>query len=1018
MMPFRKNYYYCKPLTSVAFTFICFLLLNGCVQRKRPISASSLDSALMSFQLPEQFKIEILASEPLIGDPVDMEIDEYGRLYVVEMPGYPLNKSGTGTIKLLFDTNGDGRMDSSTVFADRLVLPNSVMRWKKGILVTDAPYVLYFEDLNGDNKSDVRDTVLTGFALSNPQHNLNSPLLGLDNWIYLAHEGAVSTNTYQEAFGDRGTEIYFPRQSLSPRLGINANGRSVRFKPDGFLLEETSGRSQFGHTFDQWGHHFLVGNANHIYQEVIAAPYLARNEHLLLSSVSESLSDHGNAAEIFPVTEDPQHQLLTDVGVITSACGLTSYLGGAFPEPYIEDVTFVCEPVSNLVHVDKLQQKGSTFVASRIRDQEEFLASRDARFRPVNLYIGPDGALYVVDYYRKIIEHPEWMDDKVIRSGELYNDSDRGRIYRISAKGMQPPEWTKGIALGTASSVDLVKKLSDKNVWWRMNAQRMLIDRRDTSVVNELRDAATQSPSSAGRVHALWTLEGLHMLTPEMIAHSLKDTSPGVRENAIRLAEPHLATSPQLVTSLLSLAVDPDGKVRYQLLCTIGSVKTLDADQVRKHLLFKDLEDPWVQVAALSAAEGSATTLLDEATKRALTNPEPYLSLIERLSAQVVSIDDRQGLKKLVKSATETPPSFEPHSAHIQAALINGMAIGHESDKHTGSSLAATQPALVEALLIHPSPEVGRAALRLLSTLPTISNIHFHESLSKARALATDSSQSDARRALAIGLLGLQKSVLYKSTYLDLLSPHEPMPVQLAAIRSLSKISGTEVSLILIDRWPTLTPEIHDAAMATFLDNDERTALLLGALEEGKIKLSSVSWPRRVRLMAQSNLPLRNRARTLFTKSDPAEMRSSLSGVLSAKGDVLKGQEVYQQHCALCHQIRGKSGGNLGPDLGTVHNWSREAILSNIVDPNQSISSGFDLWSVVLVSGRETQGIIASESPGALTLRNIGTADQTINRNEIQTLKTLNMSVMPDDFGNKISHQQLADLLAFLKQNH
>src|SRR5215217_5253841 len=357
------------PLCCVA------LLLSGCHNKSNePVAGSqarsaavSPEKALSTFELEPGFKIELLASEPLISDPVDMEIDEYGRLYVVEMHGYPLDKTGTGVIKLLTDSDGDGRMDKSTVFADGLVLPNSIMRWKKGLLITDAPNVFYFEDTNGDGKADVKDTMLTGFALSNPQHNLNSPVLGIDNWIYLGHEGAVATQTYKEEFGDEGKEIYYPGQPNSPRLAKNASGRSVRFRPDQHLLET---------------------NWNHSIEEVIGAAYLKRNPELLVSNATQSLSDHSDAAEVFPVTKNPEHQLLTDVGVITSACGITRYLGGAFPAPF-DKAVFVDEPVSNLVHVDQLTDKGASFVASRVHPHKEFLASTDAWFRPVNMYIGP-----------------------------------------------------------------------------------------------------------------------------------------------------------------------------------------------------------------------------------------------------------------------------------------------------------------------------------------------------------------------------------------------------------------------------------------------------------------------------------------------------------------------------------------------------------------------------------------------------------------------------------------------------
>ncbi|MBD0296231.1 MAG: dehydrogenase, partial [Flavisolibacter sp.] len=599
-----------SPLLLFFILIVCFSTITGCHNQPNANTKNNAENALSTFELESGFKIELLAAEPLISDPVDMEIDEYGRLYVVEMHGYPLDKSGSGKIKLLTDSDGDGRMDKSTVFAEGLILPNSIMRWKKGVLVTDAPNVLYLEDTNGDGRADIKDTVLTGFALSNPQHNLNSPLLGMDNWIYLAHEGAITTETYKEEFGDPGSEVYFPDKPDSPRLPQNASGRSVRFQPDQHKLEVLSSNTQFGHTFDAWGHYFLVSNANHIYQEVLAAPYLKRNPHLLVSSATQNLSDHSNAAEVFPITKNPEHQLLTDVGVITSACGITAYTGSAFPASFNDNITFVAEPVSNLIHVDRVKDSGASFTASRIHLHKEFLASTDAWFRPVNMYVGPDGALYVVDYYREIIEHPEWMGEEVVKSGKLYNGSDKGRIYRITPAGAKPATWTKGLQLGKASSEQLVEKLSDPNRWWRLNAQRLLIDRADKRVVPALIQMAQNTRSPFGRLHALWTLEGIGALKPEQIQQALKDPVAGIRENAIRLAELHLPGTPDLTNALLPLQTDVDAKVRFQLLCTLGFINTPEVAQTRNKLLFQDVNDPWVQVAALSAASSQTASLL------------------------------------------------------------------------------------------------------------------------------------------------------------------------------------------------------------------------------------------------------------------------------------------------------------------------------------------------------------------------------------------------------------------------
>jgi putative membrane-bound dehydrogenase-like protein len=238
------------------------LLLFGCGKaQKVSYPPYAPEDALTTIQVAEGFRVELVASEPLVADPVAMEIDEAGRMYVVEMHGYPLDKGGSGKIKLLTDTDGDGKPDKSTVFAEGLTLPNGIMRWKNGVIVTDAPDVLYLEDQNNDGRADVRKVLLTGFALSNPQHNLNTPVYGLDNWIYLAHEPAVTAQVYPNEFGDEGKAIIFPENAKAPSLPVNAAGRNVRFRPDTYELEILSGASQFGQTFDTWGHHFLVSNA-------------------------------------------------------------------------------------------------------------------------------------------------------------------------------------------------------------------------------------------------------------------------------------------------------------------------------------------------------------------------------------------------------------------------------------------------------------------------------------------------------------------------------------------------------------------------------------------------------------------------------------------------------------------------------------------------------------------------------------------------------------------------------------
>jgi len=261
-----------KPLL---YSFLFFLSCSNISFDGVDETGLSPEKAMESFVLHPDFKLELVAAEPLVEDPVAIEIDENGNMYVVEMPGYPLDTKGSGRVKLLRDTDGDGEADESTIFVDELVLPTGIMRWKNGVIVTDPPEVIYFEDSDGDGKAETREVLLSGFARSNPQHNMNKPLYGLDNWIYLANNNRIWTENYKDQFGDQGSEIKFNNREL-PKLGVNGNSRSVRFKPDSFELESMSSDSQFGHSFDKWGRYFQNDNSHPGYHEVIAQAYLDR----------------------------------------------------------------------------------------------------------------------------------------------------------------------------------------------------------------------------------------------------------------------------------------------------------------------------------------------------------------------------------------------------------------------------------------------------------------------------------------------------------------------------------------------------------------------------------------------------------------------------------------------------------------------------------------------------------------------------------------------------------------------
>lgn len=963
------------------------------------------EEAVKTFELEPGFTLELVAAEPLVADPVDMEIDEYGRLYVVEMHGYPLDKSGSGKIKLLTDEDGDGKMDRSVVFADRLVLPNGILRWKKGVIVTDAPYVLYFEDTDGDGVSDIRDTLLTGFSLSNPHINVNNPVYGIDNWIHLAHRGHLLTRGYKDIFGDEGTEVFFNHQPDGPRLPKDAGGRSVRFHPDNFTIELTSAKAQFGHTFDTWGRHFFGDNQNHAYAEGIAAPYLQRNPALTVSQATEPISDHGDAAEIFQITTNPERQMFSGAGTMTAASGIVAYNGGAFPAPFDKHVTFICESVSNLVHADKLKENGSTFIASRVgRERKEFLASTDAWSRPVNLYVGPDGALYVLDYYRRIIEHPEWMSDEAIAAGGLYDGIDMGRIYRVSADDAPGPEWTKGLTLGDESDEALVQYLNNANSWWRIHAQRLLVDRNNKNIVPQLEELAEKASLPEGRLHALWTLQGLQALSPAVIQKGLKDTEPGVRENAVQLAELHLKDTPELAPALLALQNDADARVRFQLLCTLGEISSREATAASEKILFRDLDDKWVQVAALSSRYLQPEKMIGTVIRNYKQDKPAYGSLLKRLAAMTGTSVNLDSMIQAVVSGKAQP---------WQAPVLEGLAEGLRNKKAGLHDIA--QALLIKTCFDHTNDKMRKAAFELIKTAGITNKALLQQTIQKAAANVANPGLPDEKRIDAVNLLSLEDPATHAALLKALVDPKIHPSLQQAAIRTLSLIPDETVTGFIIEKWAGITPAVREDALQTFMRSGNRKKQLLAAVESGKIQASSVGWFRSMQLMQEDDDDMRNRARALFMVKDQEKVIKAFQEALALKGDVINGQMVYEKNCALCHQIRGESGTAFGPDLGTIQSWLAKDIMANILEPSLSLAVGFDVREVTLNNDEKIQGIISSETPGAITISSAPGIQRTINRQDIKSFNTLDISLMPS-FSGQLNHQEMADLIAFLQK--
>ncbi|MHA8050833.1 PVC-type heme-binding CxxCH protein [Aquirufa sp. ROCK-SH2] len=986
------------------------LVMYACTPEKKnaPLLSKEHQKAMQDFQIMEGFDIQMVAAEPLIADPVAMEIDEDGNWFVLEMPGYPLDLSKTGQVRKLIDTNKDGLPDKSEIFVDSLTLPMGIMKWKKGIIVADAPNILYFEDTNGDNKADKREVVLTGFSLSNPQHNMNTPKFGLDNWIYLGHSGSINSFAYEYLFGDKGSDIRYPSNAKAPQLAKNGNGRNVRFKPDVFGLESMSGETQYGHTFDPWGHHFYTDNADHLFHEVINARYTSMNPNLVIPEAMEKIPDHGDACEVYPISENPNHQLLTDVGVVTSSCGITWYDGGAFGKDFSK-VTFVGEPVHNLVHADIINSNGATFKGSRLLEKKEFLASKDPWFRPVNFYVGPDGALYVVDYYRQLIEHPEWMSDEVNKSGALYNGKTKGRIYRITKKGAKGFDWMNELKLSAEKSDKLVELLRSENGWYRKTAQRLLYQRKDVSVAESLHQILEKKEAEAS-IPALWLLKDFNQISTKDLSNALANETEGVRENALKVADllmnrPAFAQDPSLKASIINIADDPSARVRFQWLCSSGFFNFPEVASLRSKIVNQDIDDHWVGVAAIAASKGTELDLLKSAISNFGAKPsDGKENFFAYLSAALLKKNDLSFLSLTSDNLVAND--------WWQAALLKGLATYAAYAEHKVQLSEPQKNALAQSFLIAPSSKMRKAIIETFKLTGIPQNSPFFKQVYSQFLASKDALfQEDA-----LAILTLKKDPKFNQQLVSFIVTKPSESIQLASIKALpSQLGSTDLKKIN-QVYQQMNMPSRKAWINYMVVHLNYMTTLLKEVANKNIPRADLAWPQIVELMNSDDAVVRKLAREVLAISE--DRKAILQNYLPAAemaGNAAKGKEIFKVNCTVCHQIAGVGGISFGPDLSTLKSRNALSIITEIINPNNSIADKYGNWELVLKDGTKLSGIITSENDNSLSLKQMGGVTTLIEKYQIQSRVSAKLSAMPNGLEANIKLQEMADLVAFIK---
>jgi putative membrane-bound dehydrogenase-like protein len=447
--------------------------------------------SLKALRLPPGFEAQIVAAEPLVLDPVAFDWDAQGRLWVVEMADYPLGLGDSGAsggrVRILEDRDADGTYDHSTLFAEGLNFPNGLITWRDGVIVTAAPDILFLRDTNGDGKADQKEILYTGLTEGNQQLRANGLRWGLDNWIYVAAGGH---------HGKHGADTKLKSSRTGKETLVGS--RDFRIRPDTGEVEPQSGPTQFGRNRDDWGHWFGTQNSHPLWHYVLPEHYLRRNPHLITGDGRVQLPG-GSNPPVYPASPpEKRYHSFQQSGRYTSACGGMIYQDSLL-FPATQTTAFICEPFHNLVQALVLTDDGVTFKATRLgaENQPDFFASTDRWCRPVMTRTGPDGALWVADMYRYMIEHPQWLPkegkDELLPHYRL--GEDKGRIYRIIKKDTPSRPIPNLSALTTEA---IVEQLNSPNAWIRDKAQQMLLcsDRGATgSVASNPSEPAARPPT-------------------------------------------------------------------------------------------------------------------------------------------------------------------------------------------------------------------------------------------------------------------------------------------------------------------------------------------------------------------------------------------------------------------------------------------------------------------------------------------------------------------------------------------
>jgi putative membrane-bound dehydrogenase-like protein len=961
---------------------------------------------------PVGFEPLLFATEPEIGKPLCLAWDERGRLWLAETVDYPneLQPKGAGRdrIRICEDTDGDGRADKFTIFAEKLSIPTSITFSRGGVIVHQAPDTLFLKDNDGDDVCDERQVLFTGWSTRDTHAGPSNLHWGLDNWIY----GIVGYSGFRGTVGG---------ESMSFSSGF------YRFRPNGSKLEflRSTNNNSWGVGFSEEG--ILFGStANGNPSEYLPIPnrYYERVRGWS-SSVLGGIAENNR---FYPITENVRQ--VDWHGGFTAASGHALYTARNYPAEYWNKTAFVTEPTGHLIATFVIRPEGAGY---RSKNSWNLVGSDDEWTSPIAAEVGPDGNVWFIDWYNFIVQHNPTPVGFGTGKGGAYEtelrDKKHGRIYRLVWKEEGANDVVGLSSLKDATPAQLVAALRNANMFWRQHAQRLLVERGNKDVAPALLKLVADPETddiglNPGAIHALWTLHGLGLLDGSdqtamaVAAKALSHKSAGVRRAAVQVLSLDAPANRSLVENRLDPNEDP--QVRLAALLALADAAPAPGSAARiLDTLVQNIaaNDRWISDAATAAAAKNALPIMIEASRRnqpQLTNPA--------ILARIAIVSEHYARNADPEKLTELLTVLGRAQGPVAETIVTGLERGWPKDKPVRLGDAGDD-ALVK-LFEQASPAVGSRLAALSSRWGSSKLEQFASKIASGLlTVIKDETKPDKDRVAAAGQL-----IDFRRTdgelageLLEIVTPRTSPDLARGIVEAIGRSEAGAAAAPVIERFSALSPAVRGVAIRILMSRGEWTSALIDAIGAGKIPFSDLSLDQKQALAAHPDKKVAARAKELLSKGgglpnpDRQKVVEELLPIIKQAGDATAGKELFKKHCAKCHVHSGE-GTRIGPDLTGMAVHPKEELLIHIIDPSRSVEGNFRVYTVVTNDGRITTGLLASESKTAIELFDSEGKKQAIQREDVEELVASNKSLMPEGFEKQVSKVELTNLLEFLTQ--